>query len=128
MVAEKDIGPSCFFKDMGRTAEDKVHQLTSGEKNRAGETVGALKGGNMAQVTNKSCVNTRRQVKNKQTQTKTFSALNRAWRQRRGEQDGWKQESKGAGDMRRGGIVKARVGGKRTAMSNRSKERRQLQE
>ena len=54
--------------------------------------------------------------------------MKRAWRQRRREQDGWKQESKGAGDLRRGGIVKARVRGKRTAMSNRSKERRQLQE
>lgn len=73
MVVEKDIGPSCFFKDMGRTAKDKVHRLTSGEKNRAGETVGALKGGNMAQVTNKSCMNTRRQVKNKQTNKQKLS-------------------------------------------------------
>ena len=75
MTVVKYIGPSCSLKDMSRTAEDKVHQLTSGEKNRAGETVGALKGDNMAQVTNKICMKTRRQVKktNKQTNKQELS-------------------------------------------------------
>ena len=48
-------------------------------------------------------------------------------RQKSRGRDGWEQKSRGVGDMRRGGIVKITVGGKRVAMSNRSKGRRKVQ-